>query len=247
MNNQGWVKLHRKILENPISRKPNYLAVWIYILSHANHSETEIIWNNEKVKIPIGAFIGSISKISEHFNLSTGTVSNICKYLISEKMIEKRSTMKFSFFRVINWYDYQEEVEKRIENKLKPNRKQVETNKNEKNVKNISKDIGAETPEEFGSKDINFFFKKINSFLEVKLPEDKKARFIVSNMLKLLSKSKSRDWMDDDKWKNAKKWFEQYDEYTLQKGFYPHSWYKVYDNLKLWIANKGDLSKLNKD
>ena len=141
MKNQGWIKLHRQILENPICEKPNYLAVWIYLLAKANHSDKYVIWNNKKTLIKKGSFIGSISKISKQFKLSTGTVSNILNYLISEKMIEKHSTRKFTLFTILNWEVYQSEVEKKTENNLKTTCRQLETNKNVKNVKNDKKYI----------------------------------------------------------------------------------------------------------
>ena len=37
---QGWIKLHRELLDNPVVTKDNdYLAVWIYLLLEATHSE----------------------------------------------------------------------------------------------------------------------------------------------------------------------------------------------------------------
>lgn len=115
-----------------------------------------------------------------------------------------------------------------------------QSNNTQENI--LSKDNSTK----YGNEDINKFIQKINSLLEVKLPEDAKARMMVSNMLKLLSRHEKRLWLKESKWDNAKDWFDQYHQTSLVKGFYPRSWYKVYDNLKLWIANEGDLSKLNK-
>lgn len=126
-------------MNNPIWKKSNYVAVWIYLLLNANHEEKHLIWNNQKFCVEKGAFIGSIKQIADHFGLSTGTVSYILDYFISEKMIEKTSTMKFTYFKVLNWDKYQD-VESSFENKLKTNEKQAETNKN---IKNIKKDTGS--------------------------------------------------------------------------------------------------------
>ncbi|MBZ0184018.1 MAG: hypothetical protein K8F60_16290 [Melioribacteraceae bacterium] len=89
--------------------KPNYLAVWIYLLTSANHKEKEIIWNNEKVIIKRGQFIGSLQKLSNHFNLGLGTVSRIISYLEKENMIERKSTNKFTLFTIVNYDFYQSE------------------------------------------------------------------------------------------------------------------------------------------
>lgn len=138
MQNNGWIKLHRQLWNNPIAKKPTYLSVWIYILLHANHEKKEIIWNNKKRKVEAGCFIGSIKKIAETYGLSTGTVSYVLDYLIAERMIEKKSSSKFTYFKVINWESYQG-VESKVENKLKTNRKHTETNNNDKNDKNDKK------------------------------------------------------------------------------------------------------------
>src|SRR5437868_4877806 len=140
MNDQRWVKLHRKLLTNPISKKANYIAIWIHILLSANHEDVEVIWNNKKTLIKRGSFITSISKIATHFGLSTGTVSYILDYLISEKQIEKQSTMSFTVITVLN-YDQYQIVEKQNENELKMNEKRVETNKKDKNDKNNTLEV----------------------------------------------------------------------------------------------------------
>lgn len=118
--------------------------------------------------------------------------------------------------------------------------------KNEVEYKTKYKILSKDNSTKYGNEDINKFISKINSLLDIKLPEDGKARMTVSNMLKLLSRHEKRLWLKESKWDNAKDWFDQYHQTNLSKGFYPRSWYKVYENLKLWIANEGDLSKLNK-
>ena len=47
MKSKGYIKLHRQILDNPISTKANYLAVWVYLLLKANHEDREIILNGK--------------------------------------------------------------------------------------------------------------------------------------------------------------------------------------------------------
>lgn len=138
MKDKGWITLHRKLLDNPICKKPNYLAVWIYILLLANYEDKTIIWNNRKTVIKRGCFIGSISKIAEQLNLSTGTVSFILDYFISERMIEKSSNYRFTLFTILKYDQYQRGVESSVESKLKASRKQTETTNNINNNNNIN-------------------------------------------------------------------------------------------------------------
>ena len=42
---EGWIKLHRKTLDNPIITKDSdYLAVWIYLLLNATHKEYDVLF-----------------------------------------------------------------------------------------------------------------------------------------------------------------------------------------------------------
>lgn len=165
---QGFILIHRKIFENPIFTKPNYLAIWMYLLTFANHKTKQIIWNNEKVLIKRGQFIGSLQKLSNHFNLGLGTVSRIISYLEKENMIERKSTNKFTLFTIVNYDFYQSEnfsempktetkteiknIEESLINKglpeveeskreaeRKASGKQAETTNNDNNVNNLYK------------------------------------------------------------------------------------------------------------
>jgi len=45
----GWIKLYRKILENPIATKDtDYFAVWIYLLLKATHKEIPALFKGKK-------------------------------------------------------------------------------------------------------------------------------------------------------------------------------------------------------
>lgn len=133
----GWIKIYRSILDNPISTKPNYLAVWVYLLSHANHEDKEIVWNNQKTIVKKGSFIGSIRKISQQFGLSTGTVKYILDYFISEHMIEHLPNNKYSVFIIMNWDKYQH-VEHTSVHQVNASNTLAKTNKNYNNYKNIN-------------------------------------------------------------------------------------------------------------
>lgn len=137
--NAGYIKTWRKIWDNPISHKPNYLAVFLYIVSHANYQDKDIIWNNKRVTIKRGSFIGAISQIANHFGLSKGTVHYILEYLKAERMIERKATGSFTVFTVLN-YDKYQEVERKSEHELNTNRTRIETTNNNKNNKNDKKE-----------------------------------------------------------------------------------------------------------
>lgn len=140
--NNYYILVFDSIWENPIGKKPNYLAVFLYILSKANKKDKEIIWNNKKTIIKRGQWLGSVRQIADQFGLSTGTVHYILKYLKLERIVEHKATKRFSLFTVLNYDRYQPILEHTFENKLKTNKKQIETtdkdnNDNKDNIYNI--------------------------------------------------------------------------------------------------------------
>jgi hypothetical protein len=154
----GFIKIHRKICGNPLSKKPNYFAVWIYLLTNANYKDKEIIWNNKNRLIKRSQFIGSIKEIANHFSLSLSTISYILNYLENEGMIIRKSNKQFTLFEICN-YDLYQKVEtileinnmsegiedkglesnrdEKLKSNIESNRNQIETTKNNKNNKNL--------------------------------------------------------------------------------------------------------------
>jgi DNA-binding transcriptional MocR family regulator len=135
--NEGFILLHRKMLENAIFYKADYYQIWCYILLKVNHKDNEMIWNNEKKVVKKGSGIFSQKKISEDLKISIGTVHNALKYLKSESQIEIKTTTRYTEIQVVKWEEYQS-IETIIENRVKAKRKRGETNKHDKHDKQIN-------------------------------------------------------------------------------------------------------------
>lgn len=143
---EGWIKLHRQILENAIFRRPDYLRIWIYILLKVNHRDVEDIWNNEKRVFKKGSVVLSQKKISDELRVSIGTVNNVLKYLKAENQIEIITTTKYTEIQVLKWNEFQTDENssesnvkakrKRGESKVNAGDTPLETNKNDNNSKN---------------------------------------------------------------------------------------------------------------
>ncbi len=128
----GWVKIHRKILENPISSKPQYLAVWVHLLLMASHKDTSFIWNNKKVLLKEGQFITGRKKISLVSGVKESSVEKILKYLELEHQIEQQKTRKYRVITIVKWKDYQKD-------NIKSNNR-VTTEEHNQELKNYKKD-----------------------------------------------------------------------------------------------------------
>lgn len=202
----GWIKLHRKIWENPYMRRPAYLAIWIWILTHAEHgrrydaikhkwtdkdeaSLKTILWRGKKRPIRKGEFTFGCYQIAAETGVPRGTVERVIKVLKSEEQIEVETTSKFSLGRVKNWEQYQdgeEQSEERMRNKRGADEEQVRTIKeyqeeeNEKNEKNGESELAltpqTETRDFFSN--ISKQEQVISFFVEKGLPEEAARREI---------------------------------------------------------------------
>ena len=55
---EGWIKLHRKILDNPIVMKDSeHLAVWIYLLLNATHKDYDVLFEGKRITLKPGQLI----------------------------------------------------------------------------------------------------------------------------------------------------------------------------------------------
>lgn len=127
---EGWIKLHRKLLENPIVMKDkDYLAVWIYLLLNATHKEIPALFKNEKIVLQKGQLITGRLTIAKKLKISESKVKRILKELESDQQIDRQRSTRNSLVSIVRWEQYQESDQQ--------NDQQVTTNKNVINNINI--------------------------------------------------------------------------------------------------------------
>lgn len=148
---QGWIKLYRKILENPLIEKPSYLSLWVILLLKANHKDNPMIWNGKKILVKEGQFITSRNKLSIQSGIKESTIERILKYFEKEQQIEQQTNTKCRFITITNWKNYQK-TDSPTDNKQTASRQQADTNKNDKKGNN-------EDNTDASSVDINFLIK----------------------------------------------------------------------------------------
>ena len=139
--NSGYVKLHRKILDNPIVMKDaDYLAVWIYLLLNATHKEIPVLFKGEKILLKPGQLITSTISISKKLLINKDKVQRILIAYEHDKQITQQTSSKGRLISLEKWELYQnvdERTNKQMINNCETTDKQVITNKNNKNERNI--------------------------------------------------------------------------------------------------------------
>ena len=136
----GWIKLHRKILDWEWFTSPSTLQLFIYLLLRANKENKK--WRG--ILIKRGQLVTSVATISEETKLSTQQVRTSLNRLKSTNEITSKTTNRFTLVTICKYESYQlyEEVEQQTKQQAlqQTNNKQI-TNKQQqlKNNKNIRK------------------------------------------------------------------------------------------------------------
>ena len=119
----GWIKLWRKIDENPLLRRPAYLAVWIEVLWRATHEETiSVMFGGKQVYLKPGQFTTGTYQISVNRGVPRGTVVRILKAFVNEQMIEQRTDRQCTLITVKNWHKYQDREQRSEQRVIKGSR-----------------------------------------------------------------------------------------------------------------------------
>lgn len=140
----GWIKLHRKILDWEWFTSPSTLQLFIYLLLRANKEDKK--WRG--ILIKRGQLVTSVATISEETKLSTQQVRTSLNRLKSTNEITSKTTNRFTLVTVCKYESYQlyEEAEQQTKQQAlqQTNNKQI-TNKqqqlkNNKNIRNNKKE-----------------------------------------------------------------------------------------------------------
>ncbi len=152
---EGWVKIHRKLLDNPIVMKDTeHFAVWVYLLLNATHKQHPAVFDGEKIILQPGQLITGRKKISSATKVSESKVRRILKSFKSDHQIDQRTTSQGSLISILNWVKYQEsdqQTDQQVTNKWPTSDQQVTTIQECKNGKNGKNDYSFK-PEEIKKK-----------------------------------------------------------------------------------------------
>jgi len=137
---QGWIKLHRKIVDWEWYDDLPTKSLFIHLLILANHEDN--MWHGKRIKK--GSLVTSLSSLSAQTGLSVKQVRTALNHLEKTGEIGKQKTNQNTLIIVLNYARYQEfensdkeENGKRGAGEGQTKGKRRATNKNDKNDKNV--------------------------------------------------------------------------------------------------------------
>lgn len=152
MSNKGWIKLHRKVLDNPVvCRDAEHLAVWMYLLLEATHDNIDKMFSGRRMTLYSGQLITGRKAISKKLNISESKVQRILKRFEIEQQIEQQTSNTSRLVSICNWGEYQEgeqQTEQQLNNNRTTTEQQLNTLQECKNerMKEGTKEASASTP-----------------------------------------------------------------------------------------------------
>jgi len=152
---RGWIKLHRRLWENPRSHDPEWLAVWVYLLSHATHQPWRTDFDGKIVELKPGQLKTGRDSIAEATGVHPSKVRRLLAKMKCDQQIDQQAGVKGSIITVLNWESYQR-ADQQNDHQPTSDRptsdQQATTNNNgknkekEKNKKNTQSDVSIPIP-----------------------------------------------------------------------------------------------------
>lgn len=139
MDNQGWVKIYRKIYDNPaVSKDAEHTAIWVWLLTHAAYKEVRVDFAGKIITLSPGQLTTGRGIIAKECHVDESKVERIIKLFKSEQQIEQQTSNKCRLITVNNWNCYQQieqQTEQPVNNKRTTSEQPVNTKEEYKNIR----------------------------------------------------------------------------------------------------------------
>ncbi len=238
---QGWIKLYRKLLDNPImtSNDSYLLQLWLYILLSVNHEDKRILFNGREITVKKGSgifglnqIVRDLTKLKNENKANFKNFKNLyyrrLKILANLQNVILQPTNKFTVISVVNWDKYQSNDTPEILQRYSSDTPVI-TNKNVKKEKNVKNNIVVNKFEEFW----NLYPKKIGkgvaekSYNKIKDLVNKEEAIIQGlhdylNYWKLKKTDKQyipnpATWLNQERWADELTDFKKFENQTSEK------------------------------
>lgn len=168
---EGWISLHRKLLDSAVFQNADLLKVWIWCLLKATHKDYETMVGMQVVELEPGQFITGRFKGSEELKMNPSTFYKYLKNLEKLSMITLNSDNKKTLVTIGKWDIYQSEngrVYQQRNNSVTTREQQRNTNNNiitkehnnSEQIQSAFERIWKEYPKKIGKNRISLTTKK---------------------------------------------------------------------------------------
>lgn len=149
MSDAGWIKLHRKVLENGWLRNPELWTFWTWCLLKASHKKMTIRVGLQQVTLEPGQFVFGRKQAGKELRMNPSKIYRFTLILKKAGNLNIKTNNKFTVITIINWVIYQgtnledeQQIEQQVNNKRTQTRsKELSFNKESKERDAIPKTL----------------------------------------------------------------------------------------------------------
>ncbi len=196
-NSDGWIKLHRKIMDNPLYLAEAFtrMQAWIDLLLLANHKEGFFYVRGNKVVVSRGQVGTSSRTLASRWQWSRGKVERFLKELEYNNQIRPQKNNVITLISICNYDDFQNiepQTEPQTSRRQTTDEPQTDRNKNDKNVNNDNNRDKDETAKRFVPPSIN----EVQSYISEKKYSVNAERFFnhYESVGWKVGRNKMKDW-----------------------------------------------------
>lgn len=103
----GWIKLHRRIVNSEVFKNSKTVHVWLWCLCKASHKQHDALIGNQVIQLNKGQFICGRKKAADELNMAETTFRDQLNVLKKLGMISTTATNKYTVVTIENWEIYQ--------------------------------------------------------------------------------------------------------------------------------------------
>lgn len=145
MDNQGWIKIHRQLLDNEIWEYERFsrAQAWIDLLLLANREEKKFSLRGVDIIAERGQVVRSVVGLAKRWQWNKRTANRFLSWLESRGMIHCKSDNVCTYISINNYDTYQyntpQDAQQSAQQSAQRLHSRVHTNKNEENDKKENK------------------------------------------------------------------------------------------------------------
>lgn len=164
----GWIKVHRDLMGHWCASDPNFLAVWLRLISEANFKDSQSLINGCVVNVMRGQLVYGRNAFSARCGVPVAKLRRVISTLEREGMISQQKTNKYTIISITKYDDYQvDDQQKTI--KRPSNDHQTTTLEEGKESKE-----GKKAPQKSAPVSIDGFLRRCKESGDQPIPEDDK-------------------------------------------------------------------------
>lgn len=109
---EGWIKLHRSIIDSAVFSDSDVLKVWLWLLCSVAYDDHDVVYLGKVIPLKQGQIITGRQKLSQQIGMSEGKIYRAINILKNLGNITVKSNNRYSIITIENWAKYQNDFPK---------------------------------------------------------------------------------------------------------------------------------------